>query len=195
MPQELIVSFWMRHLFKVTKLRRVDRNLVPLMASYSVYSISVRLTRPLSLGIGRQIGHMHHLHIRQIQVFGRSLCKLRFLDASPCVKRGDVDGAKDGKRRTPLRCIDGDLSHGSYNHNEYTDYKVSDSEAHWMEFVIESPPFIHFPHDVERVVIHNRNGCRDRIVGCILELKCDGQVFKQWTVLSPKQAVSYVFGN
>merc|ERR1712154_280287 len=112
---------WIRELFEDTDSPAMDRNLVSLMARFCENEVSVRLTRPLSLGTARD---MHHLHIRQIQVLSAEtngkpgqVCELRFVDASPCVKRGDVDGAADGKPRTPLRCIDGDMSFASYNHN------------------------------------------------------------------------------
>ena len=196
-PQELIASLWMRQLLEKSDHHAMDRNLVLLIAHFSENEFSVRLTRPLSLGTAED---MHHLHIRQIEVFSSEtgeLCNLRFQNASPCVKRGhDLHG----KLRTPLCCIDGDKSYSSYNHNDYSDRGTSNSESHWMEFDIVRgrSPFIDFPVDVGRVVIHNRvRGCQRRIVGCVLELKCDGDVLKKWTVdtaISTWQTWSAILG-
>ena len=166
----------------------VDQELLSLICKYASFELSVRLMRPLSLGIAHD---KHHLHIRQIQVFNMNygLCKLQFKDGSPCVKRGSSG-------RTPKMCIDGDMNPGKFNHSDYANRSESDFQDHWMEFTINTDEAsdIRGTEDIGYIKIYNRQDsthCMSRLEGSLLYLICDGEVIKKWTVKGTKK--EYVF--
>ena len=168
-----IINSWLRQV-QIS----MNENVLQLILKFSKYELTVRLTRPLSLG---HANNSHHLHIRQIEVYSISnkYCYLSFKDASPCVKRGSAG-------RTPLKCIDGDkgLTYQNINHNDYTNMNESNSESHWMEFIIDQQQnLVTDVNEIGKILVYNRgDGFKDRIVGCILELYRDGNVVKSWTV-------------
>ena len=178
---ELILSYWFRTLMdNEEEYTLVDKQLLSLILKYARYEISIRLTRPLSIGVAQD---MHHLHIRQIQVYSRDngICPLKYVSASPCMARGSPH---EGGDRTPKRCIDGDTNQGTYNHNDYSNRPESNSEDHWMEFMIDTEK-CEFIDDIDHVMIYNRvtNGyCMRRLQGSVLQLLMDGKVVKNWTV-------------
>ena len=188
---DLIISYWFRTIMENEKellFTLVDQELISLVSKYASFEISVRLTRPLSLGIGND---KHHLHIRQIQIFGTNyqLCTLAFKDGSVCIKRPK-------KRYAVTRCIDGDTSLGSYNHNDFSNRPESNSQDHWMEFIInqEMSSFIHDIDDIGYIKIYNRQDnhhCMTRLQGSVLQLMADSKVVKQWTLNQTKR--EYVF--
>ena len=57
------------------------------------------------------------------------LCTLAFKDGSICIKRP--------KKRYAVTRWNGVISLGSYNHNDYHNRPESNSQDHWMEFVIK----------------------------------------------------------
>lgn len=178
--QALVLSLWFRGISKNEDYEYLmDDAVRSLILLFCAYNISIRLTRPLSLGTNRD---MHHLHIRQIRVFSKCglLCPLTFHDASPCVKRGHI---LESKCRDPKGCIDGDLD--TYTHNDYSNRIESNSESHWMEFNVDNTKcgWIDSVHDIDNVVIYNRlDGCNVRTIGCILELKNDDKTVTKWTL-------------
>eukprot|EP01084_Bolivina_argentea_P141447 248538_1 len=184
---ELIVSYWFRKIMENdNEYYLVDESILLLILSYKAYNISIRLTRPLTIGIGHD---MHHMHIRQIQMYSvnNEYCKLKFTDASECVKSGS-------NGRDPRMCIDGNLDIGSFNHSDYSNRVKSNSQSHWMEFKIDNDAcsFINDVYDIGYVKIYNRtDGCGHRIRGCILQLINDGKVIKNWTINEMKSEYKF----
>ena len=187
---ELITSYWFRTLMDKTELlfSLVDQELLSLISKYASFEMSVRLTRPLSLGTAHD---KHHLHIRQIQVYDikYQLCRLQFKDGSPCIKRGS------GSRK-PTACIDGDIKPGRINHNDFSNRAESNSQDHWMEFTIntEKASDIRGVEDIGYIKIYNRQDnhhCMNRLEGSILQLMVDGKLIKHWTVNGTSK--EYVF--
>lgn len=175
-----ILNVWLRKSKIDIVHNKIDENILEMMLEFSKYELRVRLTRPVSLG---HANNSHHLHIRQIEVYSVSNPKycvgLSFFDGSPCIKRGSAG-------RTPWLCIDGNKGLQSYNvnHNDYTNIHESNSQTHWMEFLIdENQTWIKDSNDVGKIIIYNRgDGFKDRIVGCILDLYKDDKIIKSWTV-------------
>ena len=180
---ELILTYWFRTTMNnEEEYILVDKQLLCLILEYSKYEISIRLTRPVSLGIAQD---MHHLHIRQIEVYSRNneYCHLLYKDASRCMKISS---------RTPKKCIDGDTKLGSFNHNDYSDRQASNSEDHWMEFIIDYDKcqFINDVYDIDYIKIYNRmtnNYIMSRIRGSVLQLMMDGNLVKNWTLNETKR--------
>ena len=168
----IILYSWLRQ-YTITTL--MDRNIIEQILKYARYEFSIRLTLPLSLG--KVASNDHYLCIRQIQVYSswNQFIKLSFKDGSKCIKRGS-------QGRTPLKCIDGDLSIGSFtvNHPDYSNQNENDSEDHWMEFIIDN--VIDDVNDIGKIKIYNRDQYKHRIVGCIVQLYKDGIVAKSWTL-------------
>ena len=159
----------------------VDGKIIKLILKYMEYELSVRLTRPVSLHITGG-GNDHYLCIRQIQVYSISgkLIKLKFKDGSRCIKRGS-------NGRTPLKCIDGDLSGDSVNCPDYSNIQENNSETHWMEFIIDNKG-----EDIDKIKIYNRLNYKHRIKGVIVNLCKDGNVFQSWTIQQTQN--EYEFG-
>eukprot|EP01083_Nonionella_stella_P313724 1127442_1 len=188
--QERILHIWLRETTGnmneyVSCTALIDQNVLSLIITYSAFEIGIRLTRPLSVGVRND---MHHLHIRQIEVYSKSLayCRLTFKEGSECVTIGS-----NGK--TPLKCIDGDRSSGSFNHSDYSNRTKSNSQKHWMEFVIDGDKHhVADINDIDHVVIYNRTACSSRLRGCILSILRDGRAVKTWTVRETKHVYKFV---
>eukprot|EP01084_Bolivina_argentea_P080572 145927_1 len=154
----------------------VDKNVILLILKYCKLELTIRLTKPLSKVGAKQ--NMHHLHIRQIEIYSKlhQFCSLKFKNASKCV----IDGHGG---RSPLICIDGDRSEGSFNHSDHSNPQKINAEDLWMEFIIdENKKFIESVNDIGYVVIYNRIACAARLQGAVIQLFSDGVVVKEWTV-------------
>ena len=117
----------------------------------------LRLTRPLSAGIGNDV---HHLHIREIKAFADVLktkqISLRANDASPqCISGQNCEGYE--------RAIDGDPS--TLTHSDHGAGVQYAKEDHWIEFTSDRP--------IRIVSISNRGDndyLRSRLRGSRLEV-------------------------
>ena len=180
---DLIVSYWYKMYNDKDAKQFTLKDVLNTIYLYSGNEVSIRITHPKSLGIDSN----HHLHIHQIEAFDQNGKQIKLLwndKGSSLMKAGWM--GPDGKRRTPLYCIDGDKeSKFGFCHNrcDTADNNLRRSQDLWIEFDCKYEE-IRAANELSKFVIYNRmdGGCSLRILGVIVELKENGKTVRKWTI-------------
>jgi len=111
----------------------------------------IELRRPLSLGVEKD---MHHLHITELLVLGESGRRLPL----------HIFGASSQVIRTAAHAVDNNW--GTCSHSDYGQGVPYGVEDHWMQAEVSDPDAPFF-----QVQVHHKHAARARLHGVILAIK------------------------
>ena len=145
--------------------------------------VSVKFTRPLSLGTD---GDIHHLHLSEVQVFSKDGSPLPLSCAEPCV---NAMGPEEGNG--PEMAFDGDVE--TTYHNKWVGQRDEanpfyGTETHFLHLRIGG---VEGAGEVGRIVVHHSHPQKRRVVGVTVELLENG--VPVWRDLFSDEQDEYAF--
>eukprot|EP01050_Picozoa_sp_SAG11_P006162 SAG11_NODE_467_length_9212_cov_2.153627_4_plen_254_part_00 len=152
--------------------------------------VRVRITRPLALGTDDDI---HHLHIRQIEVFSSDGTKLYLQPSSGNATNPNGCVAGQG----PDIAVDGDTESDAHTHSAFEPkdekYGVEDL---WLDYTIEG---VASPAEIANVTIWNKTASQKRLEGCTVTLFLGSATYAYRTVedkyVGIEEEDTYVFDD